>query len=65
MRMHDLDDLITMKQISDLAGLSPGAVPNWLRRGLGFPEHIAVIGDVRVWSRAEVTAWLKATNRLP
>lgn len=65
MMLHDLDDLMTMKQISDLAGLSPAAVPNWLRRNLGFPEPIYLVGDVRVWSRRQVTQWLIATNRLP
>lgn len=65
MMLHDLDDLMTMKQIADFAGLGPGAVANWLRRDLGFPEPIYMIGDVRVWSRVQVTKWLKATNRLP
>lgn len=57
-------DLISMADIARLAGQSRATVGNWKSRNPDFPAERGRGSRGPLYDRAEVTAWLEATNRL-
>ena len=57
-------DLISMADIAQLAGQSRATVGNWKSRNLDFPPERGRGSRGPLYDRAEVVAWLQATNRL-
>lgn len=57
-------DLITMADIARLADQSRATVGNWKSRNPDFPPERGRGPRGPLYDRAEVTAWLEATNRL-
>lgn len=63
-RRDTLADLISTKQIAELAGVSKQAVSNWTTRHEDFPKPAFVVSaKLPVYLRSEVMAWLKANPR--
>jgi type I restriction-modification system DNA methylase subunit len=60
----DTQDLISMADIARLAGQRPATVGNWKSRNQDFPPERGRGPRGPLYERAEVTAWLEATNRL-
>jgi predicted DNA-binding transcriptional regulator AlpA len=56
-------DLVGLAEIGEMLGLSRQRVDQ-LARSKGFPEPVAVISAGRIWLRADVEAWARATGRL-
>lgn len=57
-------DLISMADIARLAGQKRATVGNWKTRDPDFPLERGRSARGPLYDRAEVTAWLEATNRL-
>jgi type I restriction-modification system DNA methylase subunit len=57
-------DLISMADIARLAGQRPATVGNWKSRNPDFPPERGRGTRGPLYDRAEVIAWLEATNRL-
>jgi type I restriction-modification system DNA methylase subunit len=60
----DTQDLMSMADIARLAGQRPATVGNWKLRNQDFPPERGRGSRGPLYERAEVTAWLVATNRL-
>lgn len=60
--MEDLD-LVGLAEIGDMLGVSRQRVDQ-LARTKDFPEPVATISAGRIWRRADVEAWARATGRL-
>lgn len=64
-RRVDADDLVSAVEIAARLGVArPQVVYDWRRRHPGFPQPIARLGSVFVWSWIDVEAWARATGRL-
>jgi len=64
-RMVDLNDLVTAKDIAAHLGFAgPQVVHNWVKREVGFPEPVFVVGLIRLWLWSEVEPWLKETGKI-
>lgn len=61
--MIDPDELVSVAEIADAAGVSRGLVSQWSRRDLGFPDPVAHLALGPLWLWPDVAAWLTATNR--
>ena len=61
----DPDHLVGAAEIAQRLGLAhPETVHNWRRRHPEFPQPVATVGNVSVWSWPDVEAWARATGRL-
>jgi predicted DNA-binding transcriptional regulator AlpA len=58
-----VEDLVGVNEIGDLLGVSRQRADQ-LSRLEGFPEPIGTIAAGRIWRRADVEAWARATGRL-
>jgi predicted DNA-binding transcriptional regulator AlpA len=56
-------DLVGVTEIGDLFGVSRQRADQ-LTRTERFPEPVAVLSAGRIWRRADVEAWARATGRL-
>jgi hypothetical protein len=64
-RRIDVDDLVGAEQIAARLGLARASlVHDWIRRGVGLPEPVTVLGSIRVWAWPDVEKWARATGRL-
>lgn len=65
--MWDLDDLAGIADIAELAGVGDAAVANWRKRHRDtFPKPILKISrGTPIFSRKQVTEWLRETGRMP
>jgi len=62
-RWIDVDELVTAAGIADRLGASRASlVHDWRSRDLGFPEPVADLGSILLWSWPEVEAWAAATG---
>ncbi len=52
--------LLSPSDVAHMAGVSRGAVSNWRKRDLDFPQQVAGTAAKPLFSRQEVTAWLEA-----
>jgi hypothetical protein len=61
-----LEDLIATKDVAELAGTTSAAVSNWRNRWPDFPAPLVTLaaGEVPIYSRRAVAAWLFATHRI-
>lgn len=57
--------LLSPSDVAHLAGVSRGAVSNWRKRDLNFPEAVAGTISKPLFSRQQVLAWLKARGLEP
>ena len=64
--MVDTTDLIATKDIATLVGVRISAVSNWRQRHADFPQPLFELagGEVPVYSRRAMLAWLYGTKRL-
>lgn len=66
MRLWDLDDLIGMYDIADMAGVGKPAASNWLRRHADFPRPVHHVSHgTKLFSRVAVKAWLASRTTNP
>lgn len=67
--MTDASSLVRKIDIAEIAGVTPGAVSNWLTRDVGFPEPVVRFGHGRrtneLFDLGQVLKWLESTGRLP
>lgn len=61
--MIDPDQLVSVAEIADAAGVTRGLVSAWSVRDLGFPPPVAHLALGPLWLWPDVAAWLAATNR--
>jgi hypothetical protein len=62
----DATQLVGTAEVADRFGLAhPESVHAWRRRYADFPEPLAVVSSVHVWSWPDVKRWAKRTGRLP
>ena len=61
---HDLDDLIGVAEVGELAGVSSAAATMWRLRHEDFPKPLLTLRCGTIYSRAAVTKWLRNTGRL-
>jgi len=55
-------ELLGLTEIADMFGISRQRVDQ-LAATKGFPEPVAELAAGRVWKRADIVAWAKATGR--
>ncbi len=55
-------DLVGLTEIAEMLGISPQRVDQ-LAATESFPEPVAELAAGRVWKRADVEKWAKATGR--
>jgi prophage regulatory protein len=55
-------DLVGVTEIGDLLGVSRQRADQ-LTRTEAFPDPVAVLSAGRIWRRADVEAWARATGR--
>jgi predicted DNA-binding transcriptional regulator AlpA len=61
--VHDVDeDIVGIAEVGQILGLSRQRT-DILSRAKGFPEPIATLTGGRIWRRADIEAWAKATGR--
>lgn len=53
------EDLVSIYEIAELAGVSPSAVANWRTRHTDFPKPIAELRSGPVFRTAQITSWLR------
>jgi predicted DNA-binding transcriptional regulator AlpA len=64
----NVNDLIDAHGVAELVGLShSNSVSGYLRKYPDFPRPVIDrgVGQARLWRRAEIEAWAKATGRKP
>lgn len=57
-------DLVSTVEIAELLGMTRQGADRLSRKD-GFPTPVAQLAIGRVWDRAQVVDWAKATGRLP
>lgn len=57
MAKYELTKLVTKHEISEMLGVSPGAVTNWGKRENDFPNSIYAWGAVEVFDIDQIIAW--------
>jgi prophage regulatory protein len=57
-------DLVGLTEIARLLGISRQRVDQLLRTDEAFPEPIATLSAGRIWERADIESWARATGRL-
>lgn len=57
-------DLVGLTEIAQILGLSRQRVDQLLRSDEAFPQPVANLTAGRIWERADVEAWGRATGRL-
>ena len=58
------EDLVSLFEIAELAGVSPSAVSNWRKRHADFPEPVAELRSGPVFRLPQVRSWLRK-RRVP
>jgi len=61
---QNLDLLVSLKDIAELANKTPSAVSNWRRRYEDFPSPRVLTSSGALFDFGEVQTWLLATKRL-
>jgi type I restriction enzyme M protein len=56
-------ELIGVKEIAEMAGVSSSAVANWHRRLKDFPIPVEKVGSGPVFDQDEVVIWLRSRNK--
>lgn len=56
--------LVALGDIANLAGVEKDTVAKWIMRHSDFPAPFAATSAGKIWERADIEAWLKATGRL-
>ena len=51
-------ELMGLYEIANLAGVTPQAVSNWVKRKMDFPKPVATLASGPVWEGKAVRAWL-------
>ena len=61
----DPQDLVVTKDIAEMVGVGANAVSNWRHRYPDFPAPVIELagGEIPVYSRKAVAAWLYTTGR--
>jgi len=60
-----VEDLVGAPEIAARLGLSHAeTVHNWRRRYEDFPQPVATVAGVLVWSWPDVERWARSTGRL-
>lgn len=62
-KMPDPHDLVGVKEIANVTGVSPQAVINWTDRYEDFPKPLATLRMGRVWDYRDVAVWLRKHGR--
>ena len=62
-RLPLLDTLVTVKEISDITGVTSPAVSNWLKRNSDFPNPARSLASGNLYRLGEVVSWLDETGR--
>lgn len=64
-RKIDAEDLVSAVEIAQRLGVArPQVIYAWRSRHPDFPQPVATVGNVSVWSWPDVEAWARATGRL-
>jgi type I restriction enzyme M protein len=58
-----LPDLIGVKEIAELAGVSSAAVANWRNRHADFPRPVEEMGSGPVFRNDDIVGWLERRNK--
>ena len=58
------EELVGIKEIAEIAGLTKQAVANWRSRSSNFPEPIAELAAGPVFRRSQIRSWLRK-RRVP
>lgn len=58
-----MTDLVSVTEIAERAGTTPGTVHSWRRRHADFPRPIAELAIGPVWSWPDVERWLAVERR--
>ena len=56
--------LVGPVEVSELLGVRPATVHQWVARHL-LPEPWSIVSGTRLWPRHEIVAWAESTGRLP
>jgi hypothetical protein len=65
-RKVDVDDLVGAAEIADRLDIAHAeTIHAWRHRHPDFPQPVAQLGRVLIWSWPDVEAWARATGRLP
>lgn len=62
--MIDVDNVMGLREVSRMFGVTRSAVGNWQSRGIGFPDPAIALEGVELWDRNDVVAWGIQTRRL-
>lgn len=55
--------LVGTAEVAERLGVKPKSVGNWRRRpGTGFPDPLATVSGIAVWSWPDIEAWSEARN---
>ena len=53
------DKFIRIKQVTEIIGIAPSTIYQWLREGShGFPKPIKIGGKTTLYRLSEVTEWV-------
>ena len=64
-RKVDVEHLVGTAEIAQRLGVKrPQVVHDWMRRYEDFPEPVAQLSNVRVWSWPDIETWARETGRL-
>lgn len=61
--LGDVEELVGLTEVADLVGISKQRVLQLIESDPSFPEPAATLSRGRVWKRADILKWAKATGR--
>lgn len=61
--MTDPHDLVSVTEIAQRLGTTPGTVQAWRRRDIGFPTPLVTLATGPVWAWSDIERWAAVPRR--
>lgn len=62
---HVLSDLVSLKEVAEIAGVTAACACNWRKRYADFPQDLSGRNNRPLFDRGQVEAWIIKHNQNP